>query len=341
MASSVFCEPVLAFVKAFRLRGDASALKQAALGRFSPSMLAEAKKSLWEHCRTDLSSLELSFTSRRNTGKRSQASADLDDLVLAFDKLDEVDKLPLIYCEAVDLVKLPPIAADSISMIVSGNADRLIELDERISQLQEAMSDLSSKFVHTAPSDSLPGSFASAVKSSPKAPTVAPIVGDIEVRAKGRTNLRVERADNLVIFGLPEVHSLSVLKSSVDDLFTFLTGEPIVIRDLFRLGRKQNPVSTTPSARPRPVLVKLSTSWDRRIIMSNVRKVKEYSTSGIFIREDLSTEERQKRKEQFLRRKAARVSPPPSVPQQHISESASPSSPSESHLVPSEVTGTD
>ena len=46
MAAPVFSEPVLAFIKAFRLLEDMTALKQAALSRFIIPMLYSAKKSL-------------------------------------------------------------------------------------------------------------------------------------------------------------------------------------------------------------------------------------------------------------------------------------------------------
>lgn len=137
----MLCEPVLAFVKAFRLRGDANALKQAALGRFNSPALANAKKALWEACSTDLSLLELPFTPRRSSEKRSQASADLEDILGAFDKLD---KIPQIFCEVTDLVKLPPIAADPISELVSGNAASLRDLDGKVSELHVAMQNLAS-----------------------------------------------------------------------------------------------------------------------------------------------------------------------------------------------------
>ena len=110
----VFCEPVLAFIKAFRLRGDQNALKQAALSHFNISMLASAKKALWECCMDDLTMLDLPFTQRRSSENRSQAAADLEDILLAFSKLDEVDKILPIYCEALDLVRLPPIASDPL-----------------------------------------------------------------------------------------------------------------------------------------------------------------------------------------------------------------------------------
>ena len=66
----VFCELILAFIKAFCLRGDLNALKQAAL---SISMLVSAKKALWECCKDDLSVLDLPFTQRRSSEKHSQA----------------------------------------------------------------------------------------------------------------------------------------------------------------------------------------------------------------------------------------------------------------------------
>ena len=139
----VFCEPVLAFIKAFRLRGDQNALKQAALSRFNISMLASAKKALWECCKDDLTVLDLPFTQRRSSEKRSQAAADLEDILLAFSKLDEVDKIPPIYCEALDLVRLPPIASDPISDLIMGNRACLQEIEAKISQLQDEIANSS------------------------------------------------------------------------------------------------------------------------------------------------------------------------------------------------------
>ena len=133
MAAPVFSEPVLAFIKAFRLRGDMTALKQAALSRFSIPMLFSAKKSLWEFCDADLSLLDVPFTPRRSSEKRTQAAADLEDILLAFSKLDEADKVPQIFCEATDLVKLPPIATDPISDLVRGNKACLHEIEGKIS----------------------------------------------------------------------------------------------------------------------------------------------------------------------------------------------------------------
>ena len=46
---------------------------------------------------------------RRASDKRSLLHAVLMDIVDALDKLDIDDLIPLIFCEAADLLKLPPL----------------------------------------------------------------------------------------------------------------------------------------------------------------------------------------------------------------------------------------
>lgn len=78
------------------------------------------------------------------------------------------------------------------------------------------------------------------------------------------------RADNLIIFGLPEVESLPALKISIDKLFTFLAGKSVPLRDLFCLGHHRKISDSGPPGRPRPVLLKFMSTWDHRLVMSAV-----------------------------------------------------------------------
>ncbi len=291
----VFEEPILAFVKAFRLKGDASALKHAALGRFSISLLCDAKKRLWEHCADDLAALELPFTPRRSSEKRSQAVADLDDILLAFDKLDDVDKIPEIFCEASELVKLPPIATDPIGELITSNASSLNVIEDKISQLQVEVNTLSSKVDLSG--TPCPTSYAGVLKSVP-VPRPPPVLSSASSAASSDTQIH-NRSENLIIFGLPEAKSLLGLRESVDQLLEFVVGDRVPFKDLFRLGRRPqaNESESSSTPRPRPILLKLSSTWDRRLIMSNVGKLKEYTIKRLFIREDLPPEARQRRKE--------------------------------------------
>ena len=57
------------------------------------------------------------------------------------------------------------------------------------------------------------------------------------------------------------------------------------IKDLYRIGRFVK-VSESDSMRqrPRPVLIKLASAWDRKVVLISKR---DYSVSRLFIREDL------------------------------------------------------
>ena len=47
---------------------------------------------------------------------------------------------------------------------------------------------------------------------------------------------------------------------------------------------------------PHPVLIKLTSAWDHRLVLASKRKLNEFRISHLFLREDLPLEERQKRK---------------------------------------------
>ena len=57
--SSQLIDPVLVFIKPYRLRGDILGLKQAVLSSFDPTTLALAHKSVWDTCKVDLEQLGL------------------------------------------------------------------------------------------------------------------------------------------------------------------------------------------------------------------------------------------------------------------------------------------
>ena len=59
------------------------------------------KKLLWDSCAEALRSLNLFFQQRRDSDKQKQITADIEDLLLAFDALDSNDSTPPIFCEAI------------------------------------------------------------------------------------------------------------------------------------------------------------------------------------------------------------------------------------------------
>ena len=138
-SSSHIVNPVLAFLKAFRLRGDKDSLKSRICERFSGSSVSDAKKLLWDCCSHSFVSLDLQYSSRRDSDNHSQLVADTEDLLFAFDALDSIDAIPLIFCEASDLFLLPPVTPDPLAEQVEKNSQVLSELKSTVQSLEKRL----------------------------------------------------------------------------------------------------------------------------------------------------------------------------------------------------------
>ena len=299
MSVAGLVNPVLAFIKAFRLRGDREGLVQLVIERFDAGSLVTAKKLLWDKCKLDLEVGGLTFHSRRASEKRSQAVAELDDINEAFELLDSHEKLPAIFCEANDLLNLPPLCLDPVSDQLLENTNSINKIDTSIQELKEQLSSTRASLSKDLASVKLQISKPQGVPSSlPASDSGTGTTQQHSQRSQQSSShsLGSGRQSNLILFGLEEKSTLSDTKSSVDEILTFLAGRPVAVNDLVRLGRsikQSDPV--LPTRRPRPVLIKLSTAWDRRLILASKRKLKEFHVSRLYIREDLSLEDRQLR----------------------------------------------
>ena len=76
-------------------------------------------------------------------------------------------------------------------------------------------------------------------------------------------------------------------------MLEFLSGKPIQIKDMFRLG-KYVP-STSSTSRPRPILIKLCTAWDRKLVLLHKTNLRNFHTKRLFLREDVSPDHRLRR----------------------------------------------
>ena len=74
-AGHTLIDTALAFIKAYRLKGDAFGLKQAVLSTFDSVSLSDAYKSLWDTCGDDLQDCGLTFHTRRSSEKRQVADS--------------------------------------------------------------------------------------------------------------------------------------------------------------------------------------------------------------------------------------------------------------------------
>ena len=100
---------------------------------FDVSSLIEAHKLLWD-CSGDMLK-QLTYHLRFSTDKHDAFEATLADILSAFNKLDEIDKLPSFYCEALHLINLPCLEPDPISKRLDTNHEALSCLVQKVDNL--------------------------------------------------------------------------------------------------------------------------------------------------------------------------------------------------------------
>ena len=334
-------DPILAFVKAHRLRGDLDSLKSVLYESFDTSKIISAVKSLYEFCRSDLDRLGFSYQGRRSSDKRQLFNAVFSDLISAFDKLDMDNSLPAIYCESFDLIHLPSLELDPVSKQLDLNSKAISSLSAVVEDLpgtcakvvtDEVASSLDSlkALVDSAKviKDKLSSTMDATVKSLAAKCSVSAPSSSMRASKSQPDRSQPDRSTNIIVFGLPECSSLSETKSEVDKLLHFVTSKDVPWSDAFRLGRRNPPSSPTVSVWPRPLLVKLTSILDKRLVLASKRVLKEYSVPRIFINEDLPLEVRRARaqkRQSVSNSRAQHSSPPASVPLASTS-SLSPSS---------------
>ena len=117
--------PDLALIKAFRLQGNVNTIKKSVCDNFSGELVEGAKKALWDQCGSILRAVSLPFHICRDSEKHTQLSANLEDILKAFEVLDGTGSIPSIFCEASDLPRLPPVSLDPVCEQVWSNTHTL------------------------------------------------------------------------------------------------------------------------------------------------------------------------------------------------------------------------
>ena len=182
------------------------------------------------------------------------------------------DSIPAIFCEASDLPRLPPLSLDPVGEQVQTN---ILALSSVVSSIEEKITSLTKP-----PSD--PSSSSPMVgKRTQQGATYAQIAFSICPPPNSDTSASSQkpqrplyddiRESNVILFGLPEEKSIVETKAVVDEVFEFLAGRPVAIKDIFRLGKFRQ------SANPCPLLVKLSAIWDRKLLLVQKKNLCEFS----------------------------------------------------------------
>ena len=127
-------QPLLAYILFSMQAGTVEKIKCVILRQFTEKQVLEAKDALWDHCGSDV----IGEKRRRNTTtSRSDAEANLVDIINALIKLDKMDKLPCVVIDAMSLGIIPHSHPEELNDITL--CDRLNRMEERMKGMQSCM----------------------------------------------------------------------------------------------------------------------------------------------------------------------------------------------------------
>ena len=289
---------LLAYVCHYRNSSTSNALSEVILKHCSADEIAEAKRLLVHEFQTIIGAGHF-ITERRNSVARLAKDAEVDDIIGI---LYAVDAAPGALLDgylfvASNFSQLPKYGPEEINL--ASVVDRQVRMETSIQDLSSTIQKLSTS-PQSAQGDSevvrqaveavskdmtkqlVDFNSASNARLEHLSAVCTQLAQNAErVVARNQvlpspvaprphpSSLPEDRALNLVVYGVAEDRSAAVWRKTVDDALHLITGRDVDVTDCFRVGRFVHD-------KVRPIIVKLRTAWDRRIILSNCRKLKDF-----------------------------------------------------------------
>lgn len=310
----VILNELLAYINVYRHNSTVEALQKMVLTHFSHDEITEAKHLLVREVQLQPSDgLTHFLTERRNSSARPAHEAEVEDVIGILDVADTVQALDGLLFVACNFQTMPKYGPEEFNL--AAVVDRQLQLDGIITNLSASVAQIASnptpdvsnsrghlvmqsvacdlKQQLDAFSDGVSRRLdhlnAVCTKLAEKASLASPSrvpVNTSPLRSSQTRDATVDRSLNLMLFGVPEEKDAAVWRRKADQVLQFITGKPVDVMDMFRVGRfAQNKL--------RPIIVKLRTVWDKRIILSKSSMLKNFG-EPIFIAADETLEVRRK-----------------------------------------------
>lgn len=295
-------DELLTYVTFYRDRCTHAELHSIIAHFYSPIEISTSKTKVMKEFVVHLSGCQY-ITTRRQTSIRTAHDAEIDDIMGMLDLLDNSNVLSAIQFVAVSLDRLPKYGPNEINVCTV--VDRQIHIDAELSELKQALHNTTAEgYIEqfAATSDKMIDAVHTRLTSATdtingQLQQLAAICRNIQTMSSSATHNSSQRAvtsapiddrvANIIVFGLSEDRNSSVWNSVLLKAFQHVAGRPVEIADAFRIG-KFNANQT----RPRPIIVKLRNVWDKRLLLSNARKladITEFRRIGFAPDEPLET----------------------------------------------------
>lgn len=302
--NKVFWNEILAYICHYRDQSNADSLRRVILNFYSSEDISDAKKLLVQEFWSAVNNCPC-ITERRNSTSRLAHEAEVDDILGLFDALDTQHALKDCLFVASDFSLVPKFGPEELN--VAAVVDKQVRMETAIQTLSASVSLLTS--AHGESCEPRPDTHSVSVElqqqmndlnksvnqrldqlsaiCSKLAQNVEATSNNATSTARNLRNVEADRSMNIIVFGVMEDRTAAVWRQTVDDALRHVSGHSVDVVDMFRLGRFT-------SGKVRPILVKLRTAWDRRLILGSSYKLKDFG-SRIFVVPDESVEVRRKR----------------------------------------------
>ena len=313
----VVLNELLAYANCYRHGCNDDAMQRVVLTHFSHEDIAEAKRLLVQEFQAVPGAAQFA-TERRNSSARPAHEAEVEDIIGFLDVADVKKALDGYVFVAENLQKMPKYGPEEINLCTV--VDRQVNMETAIKDLSASVQKMSVvpsaaaapavvQQAITSVSHDLQqqlGTFNDAVGAwldhliavcAQLAENVAarhdPVAARNDVTAAPRAGRQprdrdVDRSQNLIIFGVAEDRDACAWRRRAENALEFVAGAAVDVADMLRIGRYAE-------NKTRPILVKLRTAWDRRIILAKCSRLKDYSERNIFINADEPVEERRRK----------------------------------------------
>jgi len=273
---------------------------------YSSTEINYAKKLLVNTWKELLSDCPLK-AERRNSTSRAAHDVETTDIIGILSFLDQQDKLRDVKFAAINFDRIPKYGPEELN--ICSIADKQAELSTAITSLSDRVNDCVPNEIHVTDSTQIAQSLNKLETSlnctiekafdqlSTRVSTICTqLVDSTNVRQpqivpgnsvtvptmrQSSVGNNYDRTRNVVIFGVDDGVDQTTWRDVVSHAVNVAAGRDVLIDDALRLGRRST------NSKPRPILVKLHSTWDRRTIVSGSWKLA--STTGfehIFIAPD-------------------------------------------------------
>jgi ribosome-associated translation inhibitor RaiA len=285
--AKIVIDELLTYAAHFRDRCTSADLHKSIIHFYLPVEISTSKALILKEFSIYLTDSSF-ITPRRQTTTRPAHAAEIDDILGMLESLDNLNVLSSIQFVAASLDRLPRYGPNEINVCTV--VDKQLHVEQQLTELTLNVQNETSKCYNqvaqlAAANDKANAALQTRVtmmadRLSEQMQQLETICKNVHSRSSESVNASPkkvaaepqsdDRAFNIVVFGVAEDKNRAVWSSTIQDTLHHVAGRSVDITDAFRIGK-----FNAQRSRPRPIVVKLRSVWDRRLVLSNARKLAE------------------------------------------------------------------